>query len=289
MKYIFFGTSEFSAIIFSDLVAGGNKPSLVVCNPDRPAGRKKVLTAPKIKTLAQAAKVEVFQPDNLDAVAAQRLKRENADFFVLASYGKIFSGEILAVPKFGTVGVHVSLLPKYRGAAPMQYAILKGDPETGITLYLMDEKIDRGPILAQSTIHLTSQTFLDLQAESAHAAARILPQTLTDFASGKLQPRVQDENNATYTAKFQREDGFIDPILLKVAMSGESWEAAQEIERKIRALNPEPGTWTLGKAFIDLKIEPEKEVKIIRTRLDDGKLLPEIIQISGKTPQKYFN
>lgn len=287
MKYVFLGTSEFSAIIFSDLAESGNKPSLVVCNPDRPTGRKKILTAPKIKTLAEAVGVDVFQPEKLDASAVQRLKNESPDFFVLASYGKILSKEVLAIPKFGTVGVHVSLLPKYRGAAPMQYAILKGEQETGVTLYLMDEKIDCGPILAQSKISLTSQTFLDLQTESAHAAAKLLPRTLTDFASGKLQSQAQDESKATFTTKFAREDGFLDPILLQTAISGESWEAAQEIERKVRALNPEPGTWTLGKAIPNLKIEPEQEVKILRAKLDDGKLIPEIIQIAGKTPQKY--
>ena len=115
----------------------------------------------------------------------------------------------------------------------------------------------------------------------------MLVKVLPSFTSGETTPKTQNHELATLTIKFEREDGFIDPILLKTALSGESWEAAQETEKKIRALNPEPGTWTFGKAFTNLKIEPEKEVKIIKAKLDDGKLVPEIIQIAGKTPQTY--
>lgn len=274
-KFVFFGNTAFSLIVLNCLVNGGYLPTLIICNPDRPTGRKKLLTLSPVKKLALEINAPLYQPEFLNDDAVRVLSSQRYDFFVLADYGKIFPKNILQLPKLGTIGVHISLLPIYRGASPMQSAILNGDKETAATLYLLDEKLDHGPILAIQKFPLDQMTFLELRATSAALAGNLLIETIPKFLAGKIKPVPQDESMATYTKKFTVEDAFIEPKLLEKARS-ESGAAAIEIYHKIRALNPEPGTWTTQNG---------KRIKLLEAWLENGKLKLTKIQVEGEKPK----
>src|ERR1700690_3293179 len=141
MKYVFFGSPRFAAIVLQKLIDGGIAPAAGVCNPDRPVGRKKIVTPPPVKTLvvSTSSEIDILQPEKLDDMFTKRLAAIEPDFFVVAAYAKIIPANVLAIPRLGTIGTHPSLLPKYRGASPIQAALLGGDAKTGTTLYLMDE------------------------------------------------------------------------------------------------------------------------------------------------------
>ncbi|MBI3088684.1 MAG: methionyl-tRNA formyltransferase, partial [Candidatus Colwellbacteria bacterium] len=161
-RYIFFGTPRFAAIILEKLISAGIPPVALVCNPDRPTGRKKIITPPPTKQVVREkvasskGKIEIFQPENLKD-AYYLLHATNYDVFIVAAYSKILPREILAIPRLGTIGVHPSLLPKYRGPSPIQSAILAGETETGITLFLMDEQVDNGPIISSKKLVVSSK------------------------------------------------------------------------------------------------------------------------------------
>ncbi len=240
------------------LVAAGMEPSLVVCNPDRPVGRKQTVTAPPTKLLAEKYGIPVWQPEKLE-IEECASKIGGMDFAVVAAYAKILPDAILRMPRLGMIGVHPSLLPKYRGTTPIQNAILHGDAETGTTLFMLDQKVDHGAILADARIALTnSETYTDLEKKLAELSGDLLTATLPKFATGSIDPRTQDETEATFTKKFKTEDGLVD--LAK--------EDDATIDRKIRALNPEPGVYVVIKG---------KRIKM----LDRGTVQPE-----GKRAQK---
>ena len=284
MKYIFFGTPEFSAIILDKLISGGFTPEAVVCNPDRPVGRKKIITPPPVKArimnyeLGIKDRVEVLQPEKLDSRFMFHVSSFKPDVFIVAAYAKIIPKEILRIPRLGAIGVHPSLLPKHRGSSPIQAAILGGDEETGITLFLLDEKIDHGPILATGNRQLAnSETCKTLIKKLAELAGDLLIETLPKFFTGEIEPTPQDELLATYTKKFAAGDAFVDPELLTKARD-EGGAAAIEIDRKIRALNPEPGVWTTISG---------KRMKLIRAELRDNRLVLKEIQKEGGIPRKF--
>jgi methionyl-tRNA formyltransferase len=140
MRYVFFGTPRFAEIVLRKLLDAGMPPVALVCNPDRPVGRKKIVTSPPTKTLAtnNRTPIEILQPEKLDEAFMEQLQTLRPDFFVVAAYAKIIPKAVLAIPRLGTLGVHPSLLPKYRGASPIQSVILNGERETGVTIYAMD-------------------------------------------------------------------------------------------------------------------------------------------------------
>lgn len=279
MKYVFFGTPEFATSILGKLITEGFMPSAVVCNPDRPVGRKKIVTKPPTKILAEKYAILVFQPEDMIDLKAEnyKLKALKPDFFVVAAYAKIIPKEVLGIPRLGTIGVHPSLLPKYRGASPIQSAILNGEAETGVTLYLMDEKMDNGPILGLRTLDLgLSETYETLLKKLAELGGDLLVETLPKFLAGEIVPEPQDRSQATFTKKFTAEDGFVNPEDLESAENGKNPENAKTIERKIRALNPEPGVWTLRNG---------KRLKLLEAWIENGKLILTKIQIEGKKPE----
>src|SRR6266481_8138985 len=154
MKYVFFGTPEFAAIVLDELIAAGFLPDAIICNPDRPAGRKKVITPPPVKKLIAERGLEsqtkILQPEKPTPELFKEF--DDIDFFVVAAYAKIIPQSILDIPRLGAIGVHPSLLPKYRGSSPIQSAILAGEMETGVTLYMLDHKMDHGPMLAAERV-----------------------------------------------------------------------------------------------------------------------------------------
>ena len=262
MKYIFFGTPEFAAIVLEKLIDFGHMPAAVVCNPDEPVGRKQILAPPPAKIIAQKYNVSVFQPVNKSELSAisHKLSAIKPDLAIIAAYGKILPKEILNIPSRGFINVHGSLLPAYRGASPIQMAILNGDKETGITIMVVDEKMDHGPILGKSEIRISkSETYETLSKKLAELGAELLIKTIPDYISGKIKPREQDHLKATYTKIIKKEDGKIDWI-----------KSAENIERMTRAYYPWPSAWTTWNEKI-LKIL-EADISKYKNNFQIGKL-----------------
>ena len=273
MKYIFFGSPEFASVILKHLINAELPPVAVVCNPDRPVGRDKVMTAPFTKQLVSARKqIEVFQPADTAELKAisSKLKALKPDFAIVAAYANIIPADILAIPRLGTIGVHPSLLPKYRGASPIQSVLLAGETETGVTLYQMDAKMDHGPMLSQRNIAIKDGIgHLKLEQELADLSSEMLIKLFPDILAGKIKPVDQIHTDATFTKKFITEDGAVDMIT----------DSPETIYRKIKALNPDPGVYTLN--------FPAREgvrVKLLDARLNEGVLKVTEIQPAGKNP-----
>ncbi|MCL4392344.1 methionyl-tRNA formyltransferase [Patescibacteria group bacterium] len=276
MNYVFFGTPRFAEIILGHLIEASMPPVLVVTNPDRPAGRKQILTPPPTKLLAQRNNIPVLQPEVL-LNSKFEIRNSNPDFAVLASYGKIIPQEVIDLFPRGIIVVHPSLLPKYRGATPIQSTLLSGDERTGTSLILMDEKVDHGPTLAERALEfpISNFQFSKLHDALAELSAILLVETLPGFERGEVTPVPQDESEATYTKKFSSEDAFVDHGDLEKAEQ-EGGETAVLIDRKIRALNPEPGVWT---------IEDGKRMKLLEGEIRDGTLKLKKIQREGGNSQ----
>lgn len=267
MKYIFFGTPDFAAIILEKLIKAGWLPTAVVCNPDKPVGRKQIITPPLTKVLALKYGIKVYQPEKL-AVEDFKTEIGETDFAVVVAYAKIIPKEILGLPRLGAIAVHPSLLPKYRGSSPIQTAILNGEKETGVTLFLADEKVDHGKILAASILPLDAKdNYESLSKKLAESGGDLLVKILPEYLKNDITPLTQDESQATYTKKFITQDGYVD--LEK--------DKPEIIKRKIRALNPEPGVWT---------IQDGKRMKILEAEFTpENKLRLKKIQFEGKKPQ----
>ena len=239
MKIIFIGTPEFSAIILEELIKGGYPPVLVISSPDKPVGRKQILTPPPVKVVARRYGIPVEQPERrrLAFFAHLKLKIKNLkpDLGILAAYGQIIPKDILDIPKFGFLNVHPSLLPKYRGPSPIQFTILNGEKKSGVTIILMDEKIDHGPIISQKSLEIKEQeTAETLHHKLAQLAARLLLETIPKWVKGLIKPKEQDDVQATFTKILFKEDGKID------------WKKPVELlEREIRAFYPWPGSYII--------------------------------------------
>ncbi|HUC01810.1 MAG TPA: methionyl-tRNA formyltransferase [Candidatus Paceibacterota bacterium] len=280
MKYVFFGTPRFAEIVLGGLIDAGMVPTAIVCNPDRPLGRKKVITPPPTKLLALKASpdIDIIQPEALDEIFIKRLRALEPDFFVVAAYAKIIPQAVLDIPRLGTLGTHPSLLPAYRGASPIQSVILAGETKTGVTIYQMDAKMDHGPILAQEEIPLDPliTNYLALEERLAVLSGKLLVKTIPALLDGNVAPRVQDESRATFTKKFTTDNGFVEQSELDPAIAGNS-DKAELIVRTINALNPEPGAWTLQNG---------KRVKLLEARMDGGALKLMAIQEDGQKPRR---
>ena len=281
MKFIFFGTPEFAAIILEKLIQAELMPEAVICNPDKPTGRKQIITPPPVKVLAQKYGLTIYQPKDKNELL-EIIKKLQPDLAIVAAFGMLFPKEILAVPKYGFINIHPSLLPKYRGPTPIQTAILNGDEKTGVSLFLIDEEMDHGPILAKRELEfpISNFQFPILSQKLAELGADLLIETLPDFVVGKITPLPQNESQATYTKKFSTQDAYIEPKDLEEAQE-KGGDKAVEIDRKIRALNPEPGTFTLSLSKGGLK-----RTKLLEAKIIDGKLKITKIQVEGGKPKE---
>lgn len=238
MRIVFAGTPEFAATALRAIVAAGARSGwhlpAVYTQPDRPAGRGLKLTASAVKTLAQSHGIEVRQPATLrGAEAAAELAALTPDVLVVAAYGLILPPSILAVPRFGCLNIHASLLPRWRGAAPIQRAIMAGDQQTGITIMQMDVGLDTGPMLMQEAVPIAAETDAgSLHDELAALGARMIVAALERLPDG-FQVEPQPAAGVTYAAKITKEECRID------------WTRdAVEIDRQIRGLAPSPGAFT---------------------------------------------
>ena len=258
-----------------------------VCNPDRPVGRKKVITAPLTKTVAQKYGIPVLQPEKLDESFTLHASRFTSQFAIVAAYAKIIPKDVIELFPKGVIGVHPSLLPKYRGASPIQSAILGGEKETGVTLYMLDEKMDHGKTVSSVKCQVSSNdAYETLLQKLAELSGQLLVKTLPKFVEGKMVPQAQDEARATFTKKFATQDGFVDEKDLNDALAGDA-QKANEVDRKIRALNPEPGVWTYANSHSEWahtnKIHNGTRVKFLDAKIEDGRLvLVRILEVGGR-------
>lgn len=278
MKYVFFGTPRFAAVILERLVNAGFTPVALICNPDRPLGRKQIITPPPTKEIVvdRHKEVEIFQPEtNKELLEIGERLSQQVDFAVLAAYAKILPKELIGSFRLGIIGVHPSLLPQYRGATPIQSVILAGEDKTGGTLFLMDEKVDHGPVIGKRELEISKEDNYEMLEEKlAEMAGDLLIETLPKFVKHETQLTPQDEKKATYTSKFSTEDGYIEPEILQAAISGDV-RRAKLVHRKIKALNPEPGVYT----FLE-----GKRTKILSAEIKNGRLMLGRIQYAGGKP-----
>jgi methionyl-tRNA formyltransferase len=233
MKIIFIGTPEFGAIILEGLTKGGYKPVLVITETDKPVGRKQIITPPPVKTAALNYGIEVLQPEKISE-CEMKIKKMSPDLIIVAAYGQLIGKTILEIPKYGCLNVHPSLLPKYRGASPIQGAILSGELQTGVSIMLLDEKMDHGPVIAQEEVAISgNDDAKTLSDKLFRAGSNLLVKTIPDWFSGKLKAILQEEEKATYTKILGRIDGKIN------------WSmTAKEIERQVRAYIIWPNSFT---------------------------------------------
>lgn len=265
MKFVFFGTDHFAVTVLENLKNKNLHPALIVTTPDQARDRHLKLTPPPVKIWAEQNQIPYLQPTKLkEPSLIETLRSETYDFFLVASYGKIIPPVVLSLPAHGVLNIHPSLLPQYRGAAPLQMAILNGDEETGVTIMQVDEEMDHGPILAQKVYPLTpNTTFITLRDDLAQLGVEILAEILPDYLNGKLEAREQDHPAATYTQKITKALGQLDLSVV-----------AEINDRKIRALNPNPGTFWLD--------QNGKRIKIISAHLADGQLIFDRVIPEGK-------
>jgi len=230
------GTPEFAVPSLAQLLSGGHDVAAVFTQPDKPAGRGKHLHAPPVKTLALEHGIAVHQPSKIKGNDEARAVFEtiSPDACVVVAYGKILPEWMLAIPRLGCINVHASLLPKYRGAAPINWAIANGERETGVTLMQMDAGMDTGPMLAQRSIPIgDEETAPQLSARLAQLGAGLLSETLPCVERREIIPLPQDDTESSYAPMLKREDGLIE------------WRrSASEIANRVRAFQPWPGTYT---------------------------------------------
>ena len=232
MKLIFAGTPEFAARALAALLASRHRIVLVLTQPDRPAGRGMKTSASPVKRLAQENRVPVAQPATLkDTETQQLLRAVGADLMVVAAYGLILPTAVLDIPRLGAINIHASLLPRWRGAAPIPRALLAGDPETGISIIKLDTGLDTGPVLLRHAIAIEDEDDAgSLHDRLAERGAKLVVEALALLEEGRLEATPQPAHGATYAPKLDKSEARID------------WaRPAVEIGRKIRAFNPFPG------------------------------------------------
>jgi len=254
LKIVFMGTPDFSVPTLQSLIDSDHSVTAVLTQPDRPKGRGNRVVAPPVKMLAQQHAIPVLQPQRVKAPEILRQLEELApDAIVAIAYGQILPQSILDIPRLGCVNVHASLLPKYRGAAPFQWAIIRGETETGVTTMLMDKGMDTGDMLLQQTIPIEAEdTAATLHDRLARIGADVLMRTLQGLEDGSLRPTPQNDAEATYAPLLKKHDGLVD------------WQkTAAEIANAVRGMSPWPGAYThfQGKRIKLLRVQVAAEAE----------------------------
>jgi len=282
IKIIFFGTHEFAKTILQGLIDSSLfEIEKVITQPDKPVGRKQILQKSPVKILAEKNNLNIEQPESLKNY---ELVANGSELFIVAQYGLLIPESILNIPKIGTINTHTSLLPKYRGASPIQSAIFNGESKTGVTIMLMDKGMDSGPILSQKELEiLPDDTYIDLDVKMAKIASQLLLDTIPKYITGEIQPQVQNETEVTLCKKLDREDGKIN------------WnDSTQQIYNQYRAFTPWPGVWTTwnDKRLKLLSVKPnDKKIKagqvciendIIYAGTADSSIIISKLQLEGK-------
>ena len=288
MKIIFMGTPDFSVGTLEALIEAGHEVCLAVTQPDKPKGRGKEMQFTPVKQCAVAHNIPVYQPVKIrEAECVEELRKYNADIMVVVAFGQILPKEILEMTPYGCVNVHASLLPKYRGAAPIQWSIIDGEEETGVTTMQMDEGLDTGDMLLKTIVPIEkTETGESLHDKLAAAGAKLCVETLEALQAGTVVPEKQGEMTTAYARMLDKKLGNID------------WtKSAAEIERLVRGLNSWPSAYTHmdGKVMKIWQADVLKETSdaepgtitdvakdAFAVQTGDGKLLVKELQLPGK-------
>lgn len=261
MSFVFMGTPEFSTIVLDHLEEAGFLPALTVTQPDRPCGRGQRYQASPVGRWSEQRGIPALKPRNSRAPElAEALEELAPEYLVTASFGQILPARVLQIPRLGCLNVHASLLPRYRGASPIQSAILAGDKETGISIMQMDQGLDTGPVLVRESLVIPEDiNASQLSLELAHLGGRLLGRIIPSFLAGELTPQPQDPELATITRLLQKSDGEIDFSL-----------PARDVHNHIRGMNDWPGAF----AFLN-----QRRYKVIKARVYEG---PPLLGEAGK-------
>ena len=288
MKVVFMGTPDFSVGALEALVKAGHEVTAVVTQPDRQKGRSLEMSFSPVKECALRYELPVFQPEKIKtAEAVEVLRGYEADIFVVAAFGQILSKEILEMPKYGCINIHASLLPKYRGAAPIQWAILNGDAVTGVTIMQMNEGLDTGDILTTKEVEISAEeTGESLFDKLALAGAELLIETLPEIEKGTLTPIKQEEEKASHVRMLTKEMGKIDwekeAIVLERLVRGmNSWPSAY-----CRLRNKNMKVWRAAVLEEDTDARPGEIVNVTKDALyiqtGKGQLVLQEVQLESK-------
>lgn len=248
-NFVFFGTPEASVTVLETLKSKELVPSLIVTAPDRARGRKMIVTPPPVGIWAKENGIEMIQPGKITDGVANEIKdkapKGGWDFFVVFSYGYILPKALLDIPKHGVLNVHPSLLPRLRGASPIRSLILNDESETGVSIILLDEKMDHGPILAQEKIELSEWPIgaIELEDKLSKFGGELLAKTISEWTSGNISPKEQNHGEATFSKKIKKEDGLLD-------LSA----GARENFLKIKAYEGWPGTYFFTDEGVRVKV-----------------------------------
>lgn len=271
INFAFFGTPDVSSETLEILKNNGYLPSLIVTSPDKPQGRKMLLTSSPVKNWAIENNIPFTQPEKIGEDFTNKLSKENFDLFIVVAYGKILPENFINIPKFGSINIHYSLLPKYRGASPVESAILNGDKETGVSIQKMEYKMDSGPIIALEKIEiLPNEKSIELRKRLIVIGATLLIKTLPDFMESKITLLKQDENDATYCKKIKKEDGLVDINI----------ESAENLYNKFRAYFKWPRIFFF---------QEEKRIIITDAALENQKFVIKKVLPEGKKEINYSN
>jgi len=264
MKIVYMGTPAFAVPPLQALIEAGHDVVGVVTRTDKPAGRGKVLTPPAVKAAAEQSGVPVFQPKRVrEPESTAAIGAMGPDVIVVAAYGQVLPRELLALPKHGCVNIHASLLPAYRGAAPINWAIINGETRTGITIMQMDEGLDTGAILAQESIPIDPRdTAGDLTEKLSELGSRLVVDTLSRIEAGGLTAVPQDNGKASMAPLLKKDDGLIDWTM-----------SARELHNRVRGLSPWPG----AHGYLDGKL-----IKILGTDVAEGSGEPGVLYEQGR-------
>lgn len=270
MKVIFMGTPDFSVGALEALVAAGHEVVLAVTQPDKAKGRSGQMQYPPVKECALKHGIPVFQPVKVKTPeSVEELRKYEADIFVVAAFGQILSKEILTMPRFGCVNIHASLLPKYRGASPINWCIINGEQETGVTIMQMDEGVDTGDILTAVTVPVAEdETAESLFEKLSEAGAKLIVDTLPKLERGEITPVRQNDAESSHTKMMGKSLGRID------------WnKSAVEIERLVRGLNSWPSAYT----YINGKSVKLWRCAVADNDFDGRKQAGEIVNVTKET------
>lgn len=275
--FIFFGTDEFAVFALDELKKNSCMPRLLVTNPDQRQGRRLVITPPPVKSWALKEKIPFIQPENLKAEYLEskypELIHAPGQIFLVASYGKILPSYLIDLPPRGTLNIHPSLLPKYRGPAPITSAILAGDKISGVTIMLVDAQMDHGPILAQKQVNLENKNSGQLEKELAEIGARLWLEILPNWLKGDLVAREQNHDQATLTKKINKTDGLINLD-----------DDPQVNYRKFLALSPKPGIY-----FFKRTKNQDIRLKITAAHLSEDGFVIDLVIPAGKNEMKWVD